>query len=62
MSKIILIALAIAFVAWLVCIDFSLKPKRDPFTWSDQNGCQYLVKQDTLTPRLNPNGTQICRK
>lgn len=37
----------------------------DVFVWRDsQTGCQYLVyagyKRGGITPRLNPDGTQVC--
>lgn len=62
MARTITLVFVIVVIGWLFMLSHALKSKPDPFTWSDQNGCQYLVKQDTLTPRLNPNGTQICGK
>lgn len=34
------------------------KPKENQFI-TDTNGCQYFKKSER--PRLNPNGTQICK-
>jgi len=34
------------------------QPREDKFI-TDTNGCQYFKKSER--PRLNPNGTQICK-
>ena len=62
MQKTTVSVLFVACFAWLAAISFALIQKKDPGIWIDENGCQYLVKKDVLTPRLNPNGTQICQK
>lgn len=62
MKSITILTLVSVVAVWLLVIDVSMKPKKNPFTWTDENGCQYLVKNGGLTPRNNPNGTQICKK
>lgn len=62
MRHLIHIVLMMAILVWVVALFFCVRPKADPFVYTDANQCQYLVKNDSLTPRLNPNGTQVCKK
>jgi hypothetical protein len=58
----IFILVVVAMIGLSIRFDNSAKPASPPFTILTDNktGCDYLETAGGITPRLNPNGTQVC--